>query len=108
VSRKRYQWAIGTDVILIIAFVIICAASYRVYIHGAYNGDAIHCVPELFNESYDYESSDSSFQDELAQVDDIDMLEDEITSFLPLHDEERYNHTILNPELNQRILSVGS
>ena len=62
-SRKRYRWAIGTDVILIIAFVIICSLSYKILIDGAIYGDAIHCVPELNNESYDYWSSDESLSD---------------------------------------------
>jgi serine/threonine protein kinase len=27
-SRKRYRWALGTDVILIIIFVLVCSLSY--------------------------------------------------------------------------------
>ena len=60
VSRKRYRWAIGSDVILVITFVLICTFSYRVLIHGEYNNEAIHCIPEICNDSYEYWSSEES------------------------------------------------
>jgi hypothetical protein len=99
VSRKRYRWAIGSDVIIIIAFVLICTLSYRVMIHGSYNGEAIHCIPELFNDSYEYWSSDGSSSegdiDMDNQIDELDLYDEGTSSILPMNEiDERYSQSI--------------
>ena len=58
-SRKRYRWAISFDIVLLILFVLLCTASYRSFILGCYDGTFIHCVPEVFDQSYEYNSTES-------------------------------------------------
>ena len=107
-SRKRYQWAIGTDVILIIVFVLVCASAYKVYIHGSYNGDAIHCISEINNDSYDcyYSSASSESEDDGISSEELELLEKGTSSINEI--QERYNHTIMNPEIRGPISSIGS
>ena len=106
-SRKRYKWAIGTDVILIIVFVLLCTSLYHYYIHGSYNGDAIHCISEINNDSYEYFSSESEQSDgDQISSQELELLEKGTSSINEI--QERYNHTIMNPELKGPISSVGS
>jgi hypothetical protein len=113
VSRKRYRWAIGSDVILIIAFVLTCTFSYGVLIHGAYNGEAIHCIPEIQNESYEYWSSEGSSSegefDMDNQIDELDLYDEGTSSIIPINEiNERCSHSIMNPELKGPISSLSS
>ena len=101
-SRKRYRWAIGSDVILIIVFVLVCSLSYKVYIHGSYNGDAIHCISEINNDSYSYCSSTESLEE--MSDSELNLLEKGTSSINEIN--ERY--TLMNPELKGPISSVGS
>lgn len=57
---KIYNWALSSDVIFVILFVLWCTFTYKAFIQGNYWGFAVHSVSEIQNDSYSYHSSEDS------------------------------------------------
>jgi hypothetical protein len=62
--KANKKWAIRNDLVLVIAFVLICVGAYKTLIQGAFFGVAINPVSEVNNESYTYWSSEDESESE--------------------------------------------
>ena len=60
--KKRYRWALSTDFVILLIFVLVCVAVYKAFILGNYYGEAVHVISEILNDSYDYQSSDGEVE----------------------------------------------
>ena len=62
--KVESRWALSTDFVILLIFVLISALWYKAFINGKFYGVALHMVSESYLESYGYESFANSSLDE--------------------------------------------